>query len=76
MFMLIFSSYLNEIDLDQLTVADLARLEKELETALVQTRAAKGSVNVWTSTLFIYLIWWYTLSLELEMYLNAVSLFN
>lgn len=46
MFMLIFSSYLNEIDLDQLTVADLARLEKELETALVQTRAAKGSVNV------------------------------
>lgn len=38
-------SCLNELDLDQLTVADLAQLEKELEAALVQTRAAKVSVH-------------------------------
>lgn len=46
MYILILSSYLNQLDLDQLTVADLEQLEKELEIALVQTRAAKVSVKV------------------------------
>ncbi|KAK1398876.1 hypothetical protein POM88_008739 [Heracleum sosnowskyi] len=37
--------YLAELNLDRLTVADLAQLVKEMETALVQTRATKVSIN-------------------------------
>lgn len=37
--------YLDELNLDQLTEADLAQLEKEMESALVQTRETKVSVN-------------------------------
>ncbi|XP_074375415.1 MADS-box protein FLOWERING LOCUS C-like [Apium graveolens] len=38
-------SYLNQLDLDQLTVAELEQLEKDLEIALVETRAATVSVK-------------------------------
>ncbi|KAL1808825.1 hypothetical protein ACET3Z_025815 [Daucus carota] len=37
--------YLAELDFDQLHVPDLVQLEKELESALVQTKAAKIFVN-------------------------------
>ncbi|KAL8105049.1 MADS-box protein FLOWERING LOCUS C-like isoform X2 [Apium graveolens] len=40
-----FERYLDEVNLDELNVDDLAQLQKEMETSLAQTNATKISIN-------------------------------